>query len=426
MTFIFDYLGPRLSGIILMAIGGVLLILTIFSVWGSVSRWEGADSIESYHLNRLSNNEDQAIKDAKRAAAVLDREAVTVIPSINLESDSDLKLLDELLSRRLPPAQRADIETVQAFSRTLRGQASPQKVGGSDGILIAHLQTFGKEGAPSWPNLQKSEPPHASILLAALRRQFAAVWLAGDAKAIQKMAGALMLAEPLGQDANRLRFLLAAMTPKYEVPQLTPLAGLIANLDERIAFIRQLCLLAPERRAVLTALIPVEKKLPNERNLLPSEAVASLETKVKFAVEHPKEEAFTALIPRCVQEGRIDLAKSLITYLRTEIRPPFEIAIATAEGDLSTVLRLCPNQSDLVPRISPPVLAAGSLSFHLSTDSGFVARSPVTLIFGNRLMATEKVKRFGSLFALDVGDAKSGTLEVRIGSRVIFAGQVGP
>jgi hypothetical protein len=425
MTFIFDYLGPRLSGIILQVIGAGLMLMAALSVWGSIVRWEAADSIESYHLNRLSNNEEQALKDAKYAASVLDREAVTVIPSINLESDSDLKLLDTLLSRHLPSAQRADIETVQAFSRTLRGQVAPQKVGGSDGILISHLQAIGKGGAAPWPNLQKSEPPHESILLAALRRQFAAVWLAGDAKAIQQMAGALVLAEPRGRDADQLRLLLGALLP-YEAARLSNLASQMPNLDERITFIRQLSLLAPERRSALMALIPGEKKLPDEKNLLPNEGPVSLESEVKYAGDHPKEESLMALIPRCVREGRLDLAKSLIPYLRTETRPPFEIAIAVAEGDLSTVLRLSPNQPDLIPRISPPMLVAGSLNFHLSTDSGFVARSPVTIIFGNRLLAAEKIKRYGSLFAIDVGEAKSGTLEVRLGSRVIFAGQVAP
>jgi hypothetical protein len=127
-----------------------------------------------------------------------------------------------------------------------------------------------------------------------------------------------------------------------------------------------------------------------------------------------------------VREGRLDYAKRMIPLLRNERKPPYELLVADAGGDLAELLRLGAGQPRLALKASTPLVAGGRASFHLSNAAGVIPRSALELRLDGLPLANDKVARLGSIVSLEVGAGGSPTLELRVGSTIIFSAQVAP
>jgi hypothetical protein len=422
MMALLDRLGARTGGIILLVVAAVLGLLAAWIAYGAINRWQTASSLEDWRLDLLARDDSAAHQDAQDAAATRG-DAAAVLPSIDLASEADAQLL-ETLAARVPARQREAVRTVAALAAARRG-ATAASAPGTDGVLIAHLQRLGKDGPPPALELGHDDPPHLATLAVVLARQFQAAWAAGAVDAIRQAAGPLLLLDPRRKEAPALRLILAATDSGYPGPQLAQLITAIPEQGERLALVRQLCRLSSAHTLDLVKAIPPDKATAEEqqRGLLGSES--QLEPLVKKALATPSEPVSEALIPRCLAEGRGDLARQLIALLRADRKPPFELALASAEGDLAAVARLAGDKPELAPRISPPVFADGQFAFHLSTTSGLIPRTPVEVRVKGQPVPAGRIQRFASLVLVHATLAAGDAYEVRLGDRVIGSG-VGP
>ncbi len=139
----------------------------------------------------------------------------------------------------------------------------------------------------------------------------------------------------------------------------------------------------------------------------------------------PDEDVLRSLLPRAISEGRIDLARPMLALLRADHRPPFAIALAQAEGDLDALVRLGGDAAALQPRITSPLIANGRMAFHLATASGVIPHGAVEVRLDGRVLAPDKITRYGSLVVVELGGATTTPYEVRLADKVVASGRLG-
>jgi hypothetical protein len=426
MRILVERLGLRPTGIILMVLAAGLLVIALLVAWSAVARWQAIAALSAAQLERLGGDEQSARRDLHEAAEDLPTAPETALPGVDLTDEGAAGRL-EALRPRVPVRARADVDTVLALSRALRGQDAGVEVAGSDGALLAAIrQTAKADATPAKLAFDADLPPHLAILQAALQRQFRAVWLAGDAEAIRRSAGPLLLMAPGAPDAARLRLILTALGPPGETSVLHSLGGAIANIDERLALIRALLRLAPVKaHDQLISLIPPERQLPEEQEAALLGTSAPLDQQVQKVLATPTPAALRALLDRALQAGRTDLAKQVLAKLPADAQQPVLVQLATADGDLDALVRLLGDQPDLQLCISPVVVAGGHAAFHLATASGLVPRTGVQIRLAGKEVDAARLQRLGSLVIVDVGTT-AAALEVRSGQKVVATAQVTP
>ncbi len=428
MNELFARIGYRTSGFILSGFAALLVAFGLWTMVSAVFRWMAVTDLRDYQLATLGRDRAGAAAEAQAAAQAQPRDAVCVLPALDLAKEEDQRTLERLLAHARP-GQRDALQAAAAFGLALRGKP-PGEVGGDDGALIAYLPTIAADGGAHAPKLPGERPPHRGILAQVLLRRFQATWTAGVAASIRDAAAALLLLDPRQPDAGRLHAILLVLSAR---PASFPPGSLNAQLSSlvndsvaRLTLVRQLIRLSPAHAADLSAVIPPEQQSAEERTSGSLTANGRLDDQVRAALTTPNEGIMLALLPRVLSEGRADLARPLIAQLRNDLRPPFATALAQAEGDLDTLVRLGGDAALYQARISAPLIANGRMSFHLSCAAGIIPHAPVEVRIDGRTLSADKITRFGSLVVAELGGATTAPFEVRLADKLVASGKLAP
>lgn len=425
MRELINKLGTRSSGFTLMAIAAGLAACGAGLVMTSIWRWEAIDSLDTYHLSLFARAGKDALEAAREAAQDMPHEATAVLPSLDLSHDEAVQTMTRLVPRA-GPGQRRLLEVADGLAQVLHDKA-PADIPGDDGILLSYLAALPKTGPSAAPALGNGSPPQRGILALALQRRFAAAWAAGDAESVRAACGPLLLLDPRQPDAGRLRILLSVSDTATSSDRLRAVfqEGL-PDAAARVAFIRQACVLWPHRLPDLVALIPPEQLTVEERQSSLTSISGKLDDQVRNAVSHPDQDIIDMLLPRAIAMGRVDLARQLFNLLHADRKAPHELALATLEGDLPTMLKLSGDHPELIPRISTPVIANGRMSFHLASPSGFIPHTRIDVRIDGKPLSDDKVLHWASLVTVDIGPSSGRPYEVRLGDRIVASGKLPP
>lgn len=427
-----DQIGSRTIGIILLVIAAVMLVFAGLNGHAGINRIFAANALHDARMHALAGERTNAQRAAREARDWLDRDADVLFAGIDLMDPGAGATLESAIPR-VPPRQRADIDGVLALHRALHGKDPGAGATGGDALAIRALSELTKTGRASAPVFTADAPPHRVTLALLTQRQFAAALGSGDAAAIRKTAGQVILLLPRHPEAKAMHALLRGLDPLADSQVVRNDLEYIQAVDERLRVNRLIALLAPGRASKLAEGIPQAQRTPAELALTKAILGATgagggetLESIVVKALRDPNEPQLELLIPRAVREGRLDFAKRMTGLLRQERKPPFELLIADAGGDLIEMLRLGAGQPQLALKASTPLVAGGRASFHLSNAAGFVPRGAIELRLDGLPVAADKVARLGSIVSVEVGAGGSPKLELRVGSTVIFTVQVAP
>jgi hypothetical protein len=411
----------RTVGIILLAVSAVLLLLAITIGWTSFTRWKAVRALNQYHLAVISGNKGAA-KDAAEIAASVRDDAALVLPSLDLLT-VDAGMLARL-RRDVPAHQRAIVDTALAFRAALQdGDAT--ELDGADGRLLTHLAALRKGNLPDFPVLAQGDVVHTAILDRCCQAHIAAAWRAGDAKALREPLEILVLLHPDHPEFAKAQTLLAAIGRGA--------SGTAASfshdiIGDRVAFYRQLVVLAPEHKTSFIRLIPENDRTSAEIQamLMVDGASGDLKAQVKRAEEDPTEPTIATLFRRCMESDEDELALRLIKKAPASIKTTMQLALAIKQGDLAQLVKLQPERTDLKAKISPPIGREKTISFHLTTESGLIPRDTGLEIRLNQVrIAPERIRRLGSLIVVEFrGMAASTEMEVKLNDAVVFSGTV--
>jgi len=418
-------LHPRLVGLVLLGIAAVLLLVASLIGWGAVQRWRAIAAVNDHHISRLSGRANSARDSAEAAAALLPNDAMAALPAIDPAADNAGERLDRL-ERAVHPRQRAIVTTTAAFSAALRGSTGAI-VDGANGVLIKHLAALAKGELPIFPPLPANDAPQAAILSQTAQRHAAAAWKAGNRDQLARGLGMVLLTRPAHAENRSLIVMLAALDVATDPAQF---ANAVDTLGANgLALVRRAVVLAPERAAKLSALIPPNQRTPDETQRVlagggaPGETIESL---VEKSLLSPSPPLFAVLFQRSLDMDKIDLARRIADKAVEPQQGEMRIAIAQHLGDVLTLTKLQPERTDLKPTTSPPVVGPGTISFHLATPAGVAPRlGELHARADGKLVPASRIKRWGSLVMLQVPDAR-GTIEVdvKLDDTLVFAGRV--
>ena len=416
---------PRLVGLVLLGVAAVILLISALIGWNAVQRWRAFVAIEDHHLARLGGHANGARNHAETAAALLPQAAMAALPAIDPAADQAAGQL-ELLSRSVHPRERAIVATTAAFSAALHGNAV-DGVDGADGALIKHLAALSKGGLPVFPAFSGNDAPQAAILGQAAQRHAASAWKAGNREELVRGLGLVLLTRPYHAEAKQAVTVLAALDPAAD---RAVLSGLIGGLgSDGHLLLRRAALLAPERAAVLTAIIPAEQRTPAEAQLLLAaggEPGEKLESLIAKALASPSPILLADLFQRCLDQDKVDLAQKIADQAVEPHQRELRIALAHHLGDVLALAALQPERTDLKPAASPPVGGSGLIAFHLATPAGLIPRiGELRVRADGKEVPADRITRRGSLVVLLMPGA-SGMVEidVKLGDTLVFAGGV--
>lgn len=432
MNELIDRIGARTIGIVLLVISAVVLLLAVLNGRAGINRIFAANALEAARLHALAGERAEAQRAAREARDWLPHDADVLFAGIDLTDPGAGAALEAALPRLLP-RQRTEVEGVMALHRALHGKDPGNGASGGDAVAIRALAELTKTGRVTAATFTGDAPPHRVTLALLVQRQFAAALAGGDAATIRQTAGQVMLLLPRHPEAPAINALLRGLDPLADTPRVRNDLELVRAIDERLRVNRLIALLAPLRAAKLAEAIPEGQRTPAELALTRplvgpagSGSGQTLEAVVVKALRDPKEPELELLIPRAVREGRLDFAKRMTSLLRIERKPPYELMIADAGGDLAEMMRLAAGDPKLAIKASTPLVAGGRASFHLSNAIGFIPRGALEMRLDGRPLPDAKVARLASIVSAEVGAGGSPTLELRVGSTVIFSAQVAP
>lgn len=427
-----DQVGSRTIGIVLLVIAAVMLLFAGLNGYAGVNRIFAANALHDARMHALAGERTDAQRSAREAREWLEHDADVLFAGLDLTDPGAGAVLEAAIPR-VPPRQRSEIDGVLALHRALHGKDPGNGATGGDALAIRALAELTKTGRATAPTFTADAPPHRVSLALLTQRQFSAALASGDAAAIRQIAGQVILLLPRHPEVKAMHAMLRGLDPVADTSLVRNDLEQISAVDERLRVNRLIALLAPGRATKLAEGIPQAQRTPAElaltRAIVGSAGTGggeTLETIVVRALREPNEAQLELLIPRAVREGRLDYAKRMTGLLRLERKPPFELMIADAGGDLVEMLRLSAIQPHLALKASTPLVAGGRASFHLSNAAGFIPRGAIELRLDGLPVSAEKVARLASIVSVEVGAGGSPKLELRVGSTVIFSAQVAP
>ena len=418
------HLQPRVLGLILIGISAVLLLTAALLGWNAVQRWRAIAAIEDHHLARLGGHANAAREHADQAAQLLPSLAMSALPAIDPSADTAAERLAGV-ANAVPTGDRAIVATTAAFSGALRGKA--ETVDGADGVLIKHLAALASGTLPPFPSLPANDAPQAAILNQAAQRHAAAAWKAGNRQELARGLGLVLLTRPAHAEAKAAAAVLTAIDVGGSSETITALTSALGTKGADL--LRRAALLAPERAALLLALIPADQRTPAEAQAVvgaggnPSE---KLEILVAQGLAAPEPALLANLFRRCLDQDKPDLARQIADKAVEQQQREMRIALAQYLGDVAALATLQSERTDLKPTTSPPVGSPGMVAFHLATPSGLVPRvGDLRARANGQDVPTERIKRWGSLVVL-VLPSMSGMvdIDVKLGETTVFAGGV--
>jgi len=433
---IVDRLGPKNTGLVYLGVSAVMLTVALIVIWFAVWRWLGISALEDSRLARLERDEPSALLAGRTAAARFEHPA-TVLAASDLDQPAAVERLRNLLPRALGRDRRV-LQIAIGIAALRRGQAPGVDVDGADGTLLQKWAAMEKDGKLVDLTLPAGEAPQAPLYLAVTQRRAQLAWLAGDAPAMREALGALRLLWPKHSESERAAAFVRVLDPAVPGNRMT--VGNVFNDQElRTRYLRVLTRLVPKRATDLARVIPPTLRTPAETDRIASEdlltasiaprggnPVEDLPSMVNRILVKPTDFALATAAVRCLEGGRMDLARRLADKSPPALQAEILTGIAVQEGDLLALLKLAPQRKDLAPRISPPVGRPGLIAFHISSPIGIVPRvGGLEVRVDAKPVSATAVARFGSLVQIEIAQTVSVFLEVKLGDALVYAGQVG-
>ncbi|MBA3708033.1 MAG: hypothetical protein H0W83_04320 [Planctomycetes bacterium] len=408
-------LGDLNVGVVLAAVGIVLFLVTLSIAWSSWNRWTGIASITTARARLLDGNDAVVKTRSTQAARELPKEAAAVLLDIDLTSPADFTRL-EALERTAASRDVPLVRTAEALSLAIRGK-EPEKVGGSDGTLIAALVDLNKGSPPHAITLDKESPPHHSVMVIVYAKQLQAALLSGDRALIKDASGVLALLMPAHPEGSALAFINAILDPAMTTELVSQAASRTPDaLRQRVA--RLMAPIVQERSSDLMA---ISLGIPSHT---PADQLLTAQVAAAVAQDGPIDRI--ALVRRCLDGGRYDLAKSLLPKMPPERQAELRNIIMNQEGNLAELIKAGATDPALKPRLSTLRCRPGFVAFHISNDLGMIPKTGIEASINAQVVLKTAIQQNGSLFTIIVPPAQVGqaTLEVRVGDTVLATKQV--
>ncbi|MBA2480900.1 MAG: hypothetical protein H0V44_09570 [Planctomycetes bacterium] len=403
-------------GIVLAVTGAVICVITAALAWSSWNRWSGISAITTARIRMLDSHDAVVKTRSAHAARLLPKEAVAVLLDTDLSSESDHKRL-ESLEHHVSGSERELVQTSQALMLALRGKEPTHHVSGSDGVLIAALVHLNKSGRPYAIALEKNAPPHHAVMAYVYAKQLRAAIETGDRDLIRGAACALAMLLPAHADGNALRYITTILDPGSNLIALNRAAASVP-IPQLKLLSNAMALIVPERASQLTAIgLGVPSDTPAAQ-LLPAQVAA--------AIAQDGDVDRVALVRRCLDAGRYDLAKNLLPKMPPDRQTELRNIIMNQEGNLPELLKAGATDPALMPRMSNLRTRIGFVGFHISNDLGMVPKTGIQVRFNGSDIEPSAVRQNGSLFSVTIESKHSAqaTLEVLVGKDVLATKQV--
>lgn len=245
-----------LAGMALVAIGWLMAVAAGLLVWSSVQRWSAANELREAAQRARVGKVGEARRLAGEAAERLPAEPAPVLMASDLAAEGAAERLLALVPGLRDPRDRRTVLAAVALSRVLRGKPADTDLEGTgDGRLIAALTAARAGKAPGKIAAEAEEPPHIAVQQAALTVLMRSAWARGDAEAVRRAGGALLLLAPRHPEAQIIAVAVLAATPAVADDAVLMRAGEIPR-EKRDPVIRALAALVPARQAALAKRFP--------------------------------------------------------------------------------------------------------------------------------------------------------------------------
>lgn len=419
---IVERIGYRNLGFILFGLAAVAFLIGALVAWSAVDRWRAIAALREHHLARLQRDARGALTAGREAAALLPSAAATGLAGIDpLDKEAPARL--ERLRREVSTgAERTLVDVCFAFSEVARGERPTREPVGADGELIARIDRLNR-GEPDDGRMPE-EAPRASTLALWLQLRVRRAWAAGDVPRLAESCGQLALLLPKHPDGERARVVAAALDATTAPDTARSLMERAGQNAEGMRFLRQLLVIAPGRAGIIVPRIPDAERTVAEREQLLLATGGKLDLLVASLTETASEAVIATYAGRCFAAERPDLARKLLDRCPPETKPKLQAAIAWHEGDVTTLHELLQDRRYL-PVCTRPILRGGQAVFHVGCAAGLVPRgSAVVVKAGGATLAADRVTRRGTLVGAPLGAGTS--IEILVGSRTVFAGEVQP
>jgi hypothetical protein len=373
--------------LILFSLAGLLTVIAVFVALNSWSRWSAHLAVNRVVKARFSTDPG-VLRDAL-AEARLDAPGVaaTELLAADLSKQSDLDRLRALLPR-IEPKERPAVLTALALGQVLTGAKSEidPSVGAGDAALIAAVA--GRTGV--LPAASATAPPYLTTLAFCLPRILADAWARGDAAQVRACAGALVVAFPAHPEREALVAIAAGLNPALPDDKVQYLYRDMKDAANKQRAVTGLAALAPGRVRMLTPHAapgsPLAKRL--------SGPDADLEQEVTNAASLPGNDGRMALITRCAERGRGDLAAKVLDMLTDQLKTAMLPTVWVATGNLGELSGTAPDQA---AGLSTPAVAGGVVTVHLGNRAKVVPGGVPTVTVDAKPV---KVTRIGSLLRI--------------------------
>ncbi len=419
---IIEQIGYRRVGIVLHIAAGVFLVLAIWLSWSSVERWLGIAALQNAQEKALAGRDKEALAYGRDAVHYLPTHAGAAILAIDWQDPNADSAIDRLLLR-IPSNEKLAPTAMLAIYQRMHHKDNPISLQESDDQLLTMADKIAAGQTASWPKL--TSPPHAVVQSYAAQLYFKSVWEKGDRGAIQEAAGRVRLLLPKHPDYRYIAFIADALTPSANDDMLIKNARPLSNdIGSKVlaGIIRKIVELAPERSDTLLPLIPANIRKPSENANLLGDALP-LQRQVDAALRRDADpQMVLAVIERCLSLNNYEAARKLVDVLKEPQRSESAKQVATASGDLHTLLKLT-----LDPGYTPTIYSLqkvpGSIRFHILSPATMIPNMPLKAMIGNKEIPSEKITRIGSLVQIDTRNER-GTIVVACGETIIYSGVV--
>jgi hypothetical protein len=401
-------MNPRVIGIALLVASVLAALLALWLVYTTWNRFAGVSRLELSANARLAGDRAGTLRTARSAVSALGDQPAAALPAIDL---NDAGQRDVALAGADRSRTHRDLYLSAAAIIDLSAGRTPSTLPeGADGAWLAAARD-GRDAPDA-----RAGAPSAAVLAATLPRLLAAALARGDAAAVQRHAGALLLLLPRHPRAEDLRLLLLALDPAIEQSRLSGTFTRMNDLARRVRIVRQALALAPARAAALQPLLAQ----PGARALTALELLTA-EVQAAAAVAG-EDEAVLALVRRCLDAGRPELVAPLLPRVPAAQREATRWTAASALGD-AVVLAGAPAGSPHALRVSRPLRQGDQLTFHVGNAAGTVIAGGLA-VFIDGQPAGDRLTRRGSLHRVRIDPVAPVAIEVRAGDRSLLRATV--
>jgi hypothetical protein len=382
----------------LLACGLGCLVASGLIAWGGFNTWLASGYLAAANSKAANGDRDGARAAARSAMEIMPRAPAAVIAAADLSTPANADILVALMHG----ASANERATLAAAAALASGKAPDGgEANASDTALFAAIASK----APGPVTLSKDAPPHRAVLATWAATRLSAAFAAKRPDDVWQAAGTLLTLAPKHPQAPELLVICAALAPTgVAKPALIAAVAALSDRERSERLGVALLTLRPERNE-LRILLPggVSDPATEAANALVRE-VAIL--KAKPATIHE------GAIIRCLQADKPDLADELIATAPATAQATFRAMTGLLDGD----------SFDNAPaQVSPPVIVAGQLSFHLTNALGALPRKKITIRIGTTDVPSEAIFRFGTLITVPLMINGSQDVTIRYDGTPVFA-----